>query len=393
MVKLSMKARMEVIERKRKAYKKATKKGKGEILDSICETTGLSRDRAKRLLGWNEAKQTSQMRNAKAKGRRGRKKKYGAEEAEALALLWALMDCACGKRMASGLCAMIGALARHGEWSYDAETTSKLKAMSAPTIDRLLHKHKADMIFKGKTTTKPGTMLKKNIPLRRGTEWDEDKPGYMEIDLVAHCGATTAGDYVNTLDATDIKTGWTETAAVLNKAQKHVFAALKGIRAALPFELSGIDSDNGSEFINAELFRYCANEGLAFTRSRPNRKNDNCHVEQKNWHVVRRNIGYNRYEGGTAVAAMNEYYSFLRLHTNFFMPQSKLVSKSRDGSRVVKRYDGPSTPYERVLNSPDVPEEAKARLRETYRSLNPAALVRGMREALAKLMALAMPQQ
>jgi hypothetical protein len=181
--------------------------------------------------------------------------------------------------------------------------------------------------------------------------------------------------------------------AVLNKARVHVYDALLAIGKRMPFPYKGIDSDNGSEFINAELYRYCKQEGIIFTRSRPNRKNDSCHVEQKNWHVVRRNIGYYRYEGNGAVAVMNEYYSLLRLHTNFFMPQTKLVSKSRDGSRVTKRYDMPRTPYRRVLDSPHVPDEAKARLRETYLTLNPAALVRSMQAALNKLSALAMPQQ
>jgi len=393
MAKLGMRTRSEVIERQRKAYRKASKKSKGAILDNVCEVTGLSRDRAKRLLSSKYETQVRRNPSGKEHRRRGRKPKYGGEEADALAMLWALMDFACGKRIVAGIGDMIDALERHGEWRLGTEATAKLRIISASTADRLLRKPKEGMRFKGKTTTKPGTLLKRAIPMRRGTDWDEDMPGYVEIDLVAHCGSTTAGDYVNTLDATDIKTGWTETAAVINKAQKHVFAALKGIRAALPFELLGIDSDNGSEFINDELYRYCAREGLTFTRSRPNRKNDNCHVEQKNWHVVRRNIGYNRYEGEGAVAELNKYYSLLRLHTNFLMPQSKLVSKARDGSRVTKRYDSPSTPYKRVLESPHVSEEAKARLRETFQSLNPASLVREMRSSLGRLAALASPLQ
>ena len=392
MAKLRMKARKEVIERQEKAYKKATKKGKSAILTYVCETTGLSRDRAQRLLKGKPSGHQETPKTRSTQQRRGRRRKYGAKEAKYLEKIWAYMGNACGKLIVRGIGDMLDALIRHGEWDADSEVTEKLRGMSASTMDRLLKATKEAMRFKGKSTTKPGTMLKKNIPTRLGSQWDEDMPGYMEIDLVAHCGSTTAGDYINTLDATDINTGWTESVAVPNKAQRHVFAGVKQIRGRLPFELRGIDSDNGSEFINAILYRYCCDEGIVFTRSRPNRKNDNCHVEQKNWHIVRRNIGYCRYEGEEAVVAINDYYSLLRLQTNFFLPQAKLVSKTRDGARVTKKYDTPKTPCQRALNSAHVGEEAKKRLRAQLKSLNPAAIVRGMAAAMEKLAKLAMPQ-
>ena len=193
---------------------------------------------------------------------------------------------------------------------------------------------------------------------------------------MAHCGDSTRGEYCNTLDATDIATGWTETRAVRNKAQVHVFSALKDIRAALPFDLLGIDSDNGSEFINDELFRYCQEEDLTFTRSRAYRKNDGCHVEQKNWSVVRRNVGYARFDTPEELQVLAEIHSLVRLHTNFFMPSAKLVSKTRDGSHVTKRYDRPATPYRRVLARDDIDEKTKTALTAQFQTLNPADLRR-----------------
>jgi hypothetical protein len=286
---------------------------------------------------------------------------------------------------------MLDALVRCGECGFDETVREQLLKMSPATADRILRREKDKLLFRGKSTTKPGTLLKKNIPIRLGTEWDEDMPGFVEIDLVAHCGATTAGEYVNTLYVTDIKSGWTETQAVINKAQKHVFAALLAIASDMPFELLGIDSDNGSEFINNHLYRYCQEKDIMFTRSRPYMKNDGCHVEQKNWHIVRRHIGYGRYEGQDAVAAMNKYYKSLRLYTNFFLPQVKLISKKREGSRIIKRYDTPQTPYRRLLADDAIPDETKVLLKETFLLLNPAALKRDMIKLLDTLMKLVVP--
>jgi len=207
--------------------------------------------------------------------------------------------------------------------------------------------------------------------------------------LVAHCGVSTAGEYVNTLDVTDVFTGWTETVAIINKAQVHTFAAIKVVRRKLPFRLRGIDSDNGSEFINHILKRYCDDEGITFTRSRPYRKNDNCYVEQKNWSLVRRNIGYHRYEGQEAVDLMNDYYSRLRLLSNFFLPSMKLIEKTRNGATIKKIYDKAKTPYQRVLDSNVLSDKETSQLEDIYRSLNPIALKKEMSAILQKLMSLA----
>jgi hypothetical protein len=378
MVKTSMGTRREIIEKHRARYRKSSKKEKGVILDVICTATGISRGRAKKLLAGVQAPVS------KAK-KRGRKIKYGPSAVNALEKIWAVMDFASGKRLIAGMNDTLDALIRFGEIGFDENTLRLLREMSPATADRLLKHTKENMRFKGISATKPGTLLKRDIPIRLGTEWDDAVPGYMECDLVAHCGMTAAGEYINTLDMTDICTGWTETRAVINKAQKHVHGAITEIKQILPFPLLGIDSDNGSEFINAHLYRYCKENGIHFTRSRPYMKNDNCHVEQKNWSVVRRSIGYARYEGMETVRVMNEYYALLRLHMNFFMPSVKLISKHRNGATVHKRYDAPQTPYKRMLESPCIEQSAKVRLTEAYLSLNPAALKRDMLKLLGEL--------
>ncbi len=214
-----------------------------------------------------------------------------------------------------------------------AEVRGKLLSISASTIDRLLAPDRARLSLTGRAGTKPGTLLKHQIPVRTFSEWDDALPGFVEIDLVGHEGGVIRGEYCQTLDVTDVATGWTETRAVKNKAQVHVFAAIKEIREALPFPLLGIDSDNGSEFINNELHRYCQDKRITFTRSRAYKKNDGCYVEQKNWSVVRRNVGYARFDTLEELAVLNELYAFLREHTNFFMPSAKLLSKTRTAPR------------------------------------------------------------
>jgi len=380
--KASMATRKEIIARYRAKYAKATKQGKGVILDDAVLTTGLSRSRIKHILSvkpWLVNKQTN------PNPRPGRKPKYGSEVSSALIRLWMLMDNSCGKRLTAGMNDLLDALIRYGEASFDSDTLALLREMSPSTADRLLKHPKEEMRFKGISTTKPGTLLKKNIPIRLGDEWNDAQPGFVEVDLVAHCGESAAGDYANTLDMPDICTGWTETQAVINKAQVHVHKAITDCAGRMPFPLRGLDSDNGSEFINGHLFRYAQANNICFTRSRPYKKNDNCHVEQKNWHVVRRNIGYDRYEGRTAVDVMNQYYSKLRLYTNFFLPQLKLMEKRRNGGHVSKRYETPMTPYRRILGSEHISAEVKAELTEVFDSLNPVQLVREMSALRDKL--------
>ena len=381
-MRLTMKARQEVTKATAGQYRGASKKEKSKILDQFVSTTGYSRWYARLVLRHEGRRLQIDKRSIvlavrkSDKTTRKRTRHYDEKVRLALVKLWRMMDYICGKRLQPLLPELITVLERHNEFSCDRETRAKLLRISAASIDRLLEPERRKQQLRGRAGTKPGTLLKKQIPIRTFAEWDEQRPGFVEIDLVGHDGGTAAGDYCQTLDLTDIATTWTETMAVRNKAQAWVFAALKKLRKNLPFRLLGIDSDNGSEFINQYLANYCQEQKLSFTRSRPYRKNDNCFVEQKNYSVVRRAVGYQRYDTEAQLALLNELYATLRLYTNFFQPTMKLKSKERVGSKVTKRYDGAQTPYQRVLAAAQVSEAEKQRLRTKYKTLNPAALKR-----------------
>ena len=360
-------------------YRRATKREKGEILDTLCSITGYSRDHAGRLLRAGPAPRKPRRK------KRTRPRVYDADVLFALRRIWATLDGICGKRLHATLPEMVAVMERCMELSVSRQVRSKLLTISASTIDRLLAPDRARLSLSGRPGTKPGTLLKHQIPVRTFAEWDDVRPGFVEIDLVGHEGGVIRGEYCQTLDVTDVATGWTETRAVKDKAQVHVFSAIQEIRAALPFPVLGIDSDNGSEFINKELFRYCESKRITFTRSRAYRKNDGCYVEQKNWSVVRRNVGYARFDTPEELKTLNELYAVLREHTNFFMPSAKLLSKTRDGAKVTKRYDMPQTPYARVLESGHVTDAAKRRLTHRYEQLNPVKLKRRIVELQTRL--------
>jgi hypothetical protein len=376
-----MKARQEVTKTTAGQYRGAGTKEKSRILDQFVSTTGYSRWYARLVLRHEGRRLQTDKRTILLAVREQAKKRkrasfYDEKVQTALIKLWRIMDHICGKRLQPLLPELIRILERHNEFSCDRETKAKLLRISAASIDRLLQPERRKYELRGRAGTKPGTLLKKQIPIRTFAEWDEQQPGFVEIDLVAHDGGVGAGDYCQTLDLTDVATTWTETLAVRNKAQAWVFAALKEIRQKLPFPLLGIDSDNGSEFINTYLVEYCQQQKLSFTRSRPYRKNDNCFVEQKNYSVVRRAVGYQRYDTELQLRLLNELYATLRLYSNFFQPTMKLQSKERVGSKVTKRYDRAQTPYQRVLASARVSKAAKQQLRQKYETLNPAALKR-----------------
>lgn len=225
--------------------------------------------------------------------------------------------------------------------------------------------------------------------MRTFTEWEQNRPGFLEIDLVAHCGESTEGFYLTTLSTVEVATGWSECEAVWGKGQQRVRAAIHRVRQRLPFPLLGIDSDNGGEFINQYLFNYCQEEGIVFTRSRPYKKDDSCHVEQKNWSVVRRLIGYDRYDSKAALETLNRVYSITRHYVNFFQPGMKLVYKTRHGARVHKVYDTAQTPYQRLLAAGVLTEAKQQELAATYHRLNPVLLLRQLNENLEYLWRLA----
>jgi len=397
-MRLSMSEKRAVIGVTAEKYRKGSKKEKGAVLEHLVELTGYTRRYAAWLLRHHGRRtatgKTVVVGDITKKMARTRPRAYEGEVVEVLKKIWMIMDCICGKRLRVALPEIIPVLRENFEIDLSTDDERKLQKMSAATIDRLLASERRKYNLKGRSQTKPGTLLKHQIPIRTFSDWDESKPGFVEIDLVGHDGGDGRGDFCQTLDVTDVHTGWTETEAVRNKAQVWVFKGLTAIRKRLPFHLLGIDSDNGSEFINNELYRYCISERITFTRARPHRKNDNCFVEEKNWSVVRRNVGYRRYDSAEQFEVLNELYSHLRLYTNYFLPTMKLVNKERVGSRVKKTYDQPKTPYKRVLDSSEAVTAAqKRRLNETYRKLNPAQLKRSITRLQRKLEDLAIRKE
>jgi hypothetical protein len=373
-------SKRELVEAIRPRYLRASKAEKTRILDEFVASTGYHRKHAIRVL----------KRGVKASGKKkpGKSKLYQGEVVIALTKIWAICGQICSRRLHPFLPEMVDVLERHGELKLTKQTRDLLLQMSRATMDRCL-KSVRDRSRRGLSTTKPGTLLKHAIPVRTFADWDDARPGFAEIDLVAHCGDSTHGEYLNTLNVVDVATGWCECLILANRSQRQVSAAIQRLRQRLPFPLLGIDSDNDSAFINDNLYRYCKAEQITFTRSRPYKKNDQAHVEQKNWTAVRRLIGYDRYESHPALALFETIYHDWRLYVNFFQPVLKLVHKRRVGSKLIKTYDTARTPYQRVLESPDVSQDDKDRLRQLYPGLNPVALRRRIDANLDKLWRLA----
>ena len=383
---LTMRTKREITKEIAPRYQKSRKKEKTKILDEFVGLTGYTRCYASWLLRNCGRKIVMKGKGGRRiifvgeirKRKRRRKRVYDEEVLKPLKRIWYIMDFPCGKRLQPSLKWIVPKLEQHGELRISKEVKEKLLKISSATIDRLLRSEKRKMELKPKAKTKPGTLLKHQIPVRTFSDWDDKRPGFVEIDLVSHDGGNVRGDFIQTLDVTDVATGWTETEAVRNRAQVWVFEALKKIQKRLPFELLGIDSDNDTVFINAHLLRYCERNNLTFTRTRAYRKNDNCYVEQKNWTVVRKAVGYLRYDTEEELKTLNELYKWLRLYTNFFQPMMKLLEKRRVGSKVRKKYDEPRTPYHRVLESQWVNKENKEKLKSQYDKLNPVELKRKM---------------
>ncbi len=371
----------EYTEAVRGRYLRATKKEKGRILDEFTEVIGCHRKAAIRLL-----RRANQPR---ANKRCGRPRQYGAGVRDALRVAWEATDRLCSKRLHPFLPELVKVLRRHGDRTITAEIEAQLCRMSPSTIDRLLRPWRRLGGRRPFTTTKPGSLLKSSIPIRTFADWQEDGPGFLEIDLVSHCGESAEGFYLTTLSTVDVASGWSECMAVWGKGQERVGAAVHRVRQRLPFPLLGLDSDNGSEFINQHLYRYCQREGITFTRSRSYKKNDSCHVEQKNWSVVRRVVGYDRYSSRAALERLDMVYDCLRLYVNFFQPVMKLVAKTRHGAKVHKVYDEARTPYQRLLESSVLTEAKQQQLAAMYHGLNPVALLRQINENLERLWRLA----
>lgn len=361
----------------RDRYRRASREHKSRILDEFCAVCDYQRKYAIRLLSQRNAAQHTVRRV-------GRKPRYHHPDLiRVIRRIWLATDQMCGKRLKAALPLWLPHdEAEHGP--YGQEVSELLATISPASLDRLLRGLRADAPPKGLGGTKPGTLLKNKIPIRTAN-WDIELPGYMEADTVAHCGNSLAGNFVWSLTMTDILTGWTECRATWNRGAKGVVTQVQSVEAAIPFPLRGFDCDNGSEFLNHHLLRYFAEHPQApgFTRSRPYRKNDNAHVEQKNWSQVRQLFGYDRFDNPMLLELMNDLYANeWSLLQNFFCPTLKLKTKTRIGSRYHKTYHAPQTPYERVLACECVADEQKQRLRDLAVSLNPLNLKRRIEQKL-----------
>lgn len=365
----------------RSRYLAATKSEKKAILDEFCAVCNYNRKYAIRVL-----RRPAQKNSPSPKSRRGRKTKYHQPELIAfLKALWIAANLACGKRLK----AMIPNWLPHYPETLAEVIKSLLATISASTIDRLLKPQRAKHQKCGLVTTKPGSILKHHIPVKTN-QWDETKPGFLEADTVAHCGTSTAGMFVLTVNCVDIATGWTEQRAVWGKGERGVLEVVKSIEQALPFPILGFDCDNGSEFLNWHLQHYLTERQrpVQFTRSRPYHKNDNAHVEEKNWTHIRQYLGYGRFDRQELTPQLNALYTTeWRYLLNFFLPSMKLQEKSRQGSKIIKKHDRPKTPLQRVLDSPHLDEASKQKLREQFQTLNPFQLKAQVLEKVQRLLA------
>ena len=361
-------------------YARSGRSERGRILDEFVAVTGHHRKHAMRLLRGGDG-------SAERKARRGRV--YDAAMREALIVLWEASDRVCGKRLRPLLPVLVEAMERHGHLRLAPEVRIGVLAMSAATIDRLLRDARTRAGGKPRRRTPPSAAVRRSVPVRTFSDWQDPAPGFFEADLVAHSGPTSRGSYVQTLVLTDIASGWTECAPLLVREQVLVTEVLDEVRRVLPFALLGFDTDNDTAFLNETVRDYCAAAGVEFTRCRPYRKNDQAHVEQKNGAVVRRMVGYRRLEGLEAAAALAELYRPVRLFVNFFQPSFKLAEKSRDGAVVRKRYHAPATPHQRLLEDARVSDEVRARLRSMASGLDPVQLLRDIRAAQQRLVEVA----
>jgi hypothetical protein len=365
---MSLQAKRELVGQTAPRYRAATPRQKRTILDEFVAATGYARKYAIRLLGQPSVPPTPI--------RRPRARTYGPEVVAALTVAWAATNYVCAKRLVPFLPELVPALERHGHLAVSPEVRTQLLTLSPATADRLLRPLRERTRPRGIGTTTAGTLLKHKVPIRTFTEWNDVRPGFLEVDTVAHCGTRTEGSSLSSLVLTDVATGWTECLALVHHGYDDVLRALDQARERLPFPVLGLDTDNGSEFLNFPLLDYCARATITFTRGRAYRKNDQCYVEQKNGSIVRQIVGYDRFAGESAAQQLAEVYCALRLYVNFFQPSLKLVVKRREGSQVYRRYDRAQTPCQRLLATDALEEAARVRLLAQAAALDPVQLLR-----------------
>jgi len=375
---LNMKQKQALTQTIKKRYQSSNRNTKSKILDELIATTGYNRSYARRLFN-------NHLKTGRKKIRKSRVRIYDQPVLTALKTVWMAADNICSKRLQPFLPELLGFLERNEEIKIDDKIRQKLITLSCSTIDRLLLPSRRRYQLKGRSTTKPGTLLRHAIPIRTFADWNEKQPGFFEADLVALCGDNVGGGYVNVLDLTDVFTGWVTLEAFMGKGQFMIHAGVNSIRQRLPFLMLGFDSDNGTEFINGILLRYCEGNQITFTRIRPYQKNDNCFVEQKNFSVVRRFLGYIRRETTAELIVIQEMLKLIEDYVNFFQPSLKLKSKTRIDNKTKKIYDVAKTPFQRLLDSSILRPDIKQKLLDYYHSLNPMELRRKISKLNQKL--------
>ena len=377
---MSNKARKEYLKEIRKRYPNATIEEKTMILDEFCSNCGYNRKYAIRVINSKEKPKT-------VWNKPGRKRKYDDPQIfNFLKKLWIATNLICSKRLK----AIIPLWIEYYPGELSENNKELLSEISAATIDRLLFKVRNRYKKFGFATTKPGSLIRKQVPIKTN-QWDERRPGFIEADTVAHCGNSVSGQFVYTVNTVDIATGWIESRAIWGKGQKAAFEAINSIENALPFKIKGFDSDNGGEFLNWHLFAYFTKRKRAvqYTRSRSYEKNDNAHIEGKNWTHIRQYLGYHRFELREIVPLLNDLYNNQwSIFFNFFIPSVKTISKERIDSKIIKRLDSPKTPFERLLASDDISKKTKKQLMKTRNGLNPFNLQNAINSKIKKILSL-----
>ncbi len=375
---MDMPARNQYLKELSKEYLTASKPMKGHLLDEAEKRTGLARKYLIRKL--------NAPRSLTPRPRRGRQEKYDSAVIAVLVRAWRIFDYPCGQRLAPLLKQEVPRLRQLGELRCGDAVAHKLTEISPRTIDTKLKRQKDYERRNRLTKKKQHPLLYQKIPVKLIDEWDRQAVGQIQIDLVEHCGQSTRGTYLHTVSSTDIASGWWEGEAIMNKGQHTTIEALKRLRDRFPFPWTAIHSDNGTEFINRHVFQYTQQAQIAFSRSRPNKKNDNAFIEQKNWTHVKKFVGYFRYDTQDELQLLTRLYQQeLRLYKNFFQPMIKLIAKERRGGRIHRKYDTPKTPYYRIIESEAVSQDTQHALQQLYDSLNPAELKRTIDETLDHL--------
>lgn len=386
-----MATRVEITAKYARAYAKASKKERGQLLDEVVAVTGWSRDNARRRL----AQAAKPRPRAVKPARKPRGRKYSYDATKVLQRVWAFSGYECGKYLAASMSILLDALERHnelvpGKARYSAAVRAELEAMSPATIDRYLAPARAKDPLRGLTSTKPSPLLRSSITVRKAGDEVEDSPGFFEGDTVAHCGPTLRGEFCRTVNLTDMRTGWVQTRSVRNNAHLNVLAALQHAVETIPFEVVGLDFDNGGEFINHDVINWAADRKIFFTRSRPYKKNDQATIESKNNHLVRRYAFHWRYDTPEALTLLNQLWPLVNDRLNYFTPTKKPTGYATDAAGRRKRlYDDPTTPLDRLLAAGVLSTAQKAELRARRDRLNPAEIARDIQSLQDRLTGLA----